>query len=136
MGGLLARLFGSKKVIDSTISGIDKVFFTREEKADYLLKFLAAYEPFKLAQRILAIMFSSVFLLGMLAAIIVFVVGIIMGDMKMASSGKDIAQMTWDSLGTPESLIVGFYFAGGTINSLMKKYDTKKSEVINNRKND
>ena len=52
--GLLGKIFGSDKVIDSAISGIDKVWFTDEEKAELHLKFLDRYKPFALAQRSLA----------------------------------------------------------------------------------
>ena len=36
--GILGKLFGSDKVIDAGISGIDKVFYTDEEKAENRLK--------------------------------------------------------------------------------------------------
>ena len=32
--GILGKLFGSDKVIDAGISGIDKAFYTDEEKAE------------------------------------------------------------------------------------------------------
>jgi hypothetical protein len=130
MWQLFGRLFGNKNVVDSVIGGIDKSVFTREEKADYLLKFLSAYEPYKLAQRILAIMFSSVFLMAFIVAFIVFSYGSIVGNMEIVKSGKDILGVLSDVLGLPISLILGFYFAGGTINSFMRKYDTKKNEIV------
>ena len=52
MWTILGTIFGSKKVVDASISGIDKLVFTNEEKADTHLKFLEAYKPFKLAQRL------------------------------------------------------------------------------------
>jgi len=44
--GFFGRIFGSDSVIDGAINGIDKVWFTDEEKSDYHLKMLASYEPF------------------------------------------------------------------------------------------
>jgi hypothetical protein len=130
MWDLFGRLFGSKKVVGSVISGIDKSIFTREEKADYLLKFLTAYQPYKLAQRILAIMFSSVFLFAFIAAFVVFSYGSISGNVYIVNSGKEMLVLLSNVLGLPMSLILGFYFAGGTINSFMRKYDTKKNEIV------
>ena len=46
-----AKIFGSKKIVDSAISGIDKMFYTDEERAEQKVKLLASYEPFKLALR-------------------------------------------------------------------------------------
>ena len=60
---ILAKIFNPKKLGDSIISGVDKAILTNEEKIDYMQKMLTLYEPYKLAQRILAILFSSVFLL-------------------------------------------------------------------------
>lgn len=121
MGGILGKILGSKGVIDNAMSGIDKSIFTREEKADYMLKFLAAYQPFKLAQRILAIMFSSVFLFGIFAGTVMIIVGSIIVNTDITVAGKDLITTTWKSIGTPESLIVAFYFAGGTINTFIKR---------------
>lgn len=118
---ILGKILGSKGVIKNAMSGIDKAIFTREEKADYMLKFLAAYEPFKLAQRILAIMFSSVFLFGVLSGMIMVIIGSITAHTDIVISGKELISTTWQSIGTPESLIIAFYFAGGTINTFMKR---------------
>ena len=126
LGSALGKVLGSKDVIKNAMSGIDKSIFTREESADYMLKFLSAYEPFKLAQRILSTMFSAVFLFGIFAGIVTYVVGIALGDNAVIVSSKDLILTTWKSLGTPESLIIGFYFAGGTINSLMRKDNGRK----------
>ena len=131
IGDTIKKILGGKNVINNAMSGIDKSVFTREEMADYMLKFLSAYEPFKLAQRILAIMFSSVFLFGILSGILVFIYGIIAGNSEVITSSKQLISTTWESLGTPESLIIGFYFAGGTINSLMKRNNAKNKNIRN-----
>lgn len=60
---ILGRIFSPKKLGESLISGIDKAVLTNEEKLDYMQKMLVLYEPYKLAQRILSIMFSGAFLL-------------------------------------------------------------------------
>jgi len=59
---ILAKIFDPKKLGNSIISGIDKSILTKEESVDYMKEMLKLYEPYKLAQRILAIMFSGCFL--------------------------------------------------------------------------
>jgi len=111
-GGIFGKLFGSEKVIDAGINGIDKMFFTGEEKSDAKLKFLKAYEPFKLAQRLLALIFAFDFSVAFLAAIV------------FACSGLDwrpiVNVVVAFNLGTIVLAIVVFYFGGGTLESLKK----------------
>ena len=88
--GLLSFLSGSKKamdtagnIVDGAISGIDKLWFTPEEKSDASKKVLEiVLERVKLAvgessvrsmtRRIIAIMFSGTFLTLLLASAIIY----------------------------------------------------------------
>jgi len=49
--GILSKLFGSDKIIDAGINGIDAMVFTDQEQSNAKLAFLKLYEPFKIAQR-------------------------------------------------------------------------------------
>ena len=66
MGGLLGKLFGSDKVIgkavDGVYNGVDKLFYTDEEKADNWRLAMKVYEPFKLAQRLILFKLSALVL--------------------------------------------------------------------------
>jgi len=57
---LLSKIFGSdalvKKAADGVYNGVDAVFFTKEEKAENFKGLLNSYEPFRLAQRFLAVL--------------------------------------------------------------------------------
>jgi hypothetical protein len=121
MWQLIAKIFGSKQVIGAAISGIDKSIFTREEQADYTLKIMKAYEPFKLAQRLLAVMFSAVFLLAFIVTFGFFTYGSVTDSEMIISASREMLNLTWEVLGTPISLIVGFYFMGGLVNGINKK---------------
>ncbi len=114
-------------MIDAGISGIDKVIYSAEEKADYHLKFLAAYEPFKLAQRLLAMMVISVYLLIFVVAAGLMIWGGIAENELFISTSKDLLTLLNENLGWPVITILAFYFAGGTVNSIrqMKKRQTK-----------
>lgn len=124
----LSGLFSSTSVIDKTtdalISSGDKLVYTDEEKADmklklgeFHIKLLTAYEPFKIAQRILAIWFSLLFGISFLIALF------------LAINGKDITAVLETvssfSLGTIVLAIVVFYFGGGTIESFKNIKDKK-----------
>ena len=100
-----SRLLGSSKVVESGLDLIDNAFYTDQEKADQKRLLLKAYEPFKVAQRLLAVMFTSVFLLLVLVNIAL-------------SFWFDVSQQMAfvdEYLSLPMTLIVGFYFAGGAV---------------------
>lgn len=116
---ILGRLFSPKKLGDSIISGIDKAILTNEEKLDYMQKMLVLYEPYKLAQRILAIMFSGAFLLvHLITAISHFTY--VLRD-KDATNIISLYTFNNDSLGTIVMIIVSFYFAGGLLEGTVKR---------------
>ena len=108
---MISKLFSSKKVVDSAISGVDKAFFTKEEKASWFERILPLYEPFKLAQRILALTFC--FPWSVCWTITFF----------MAISGKDIDKITpllGGQMGTIVLTICAFYFGGGAVEGMIK----------------
>ena len=116
---ILSRIFSPKKLGDSIISGIDKIILTNEEKLDYMQKMLVLYEPYKLAQRVLAIMFSGAFLLvHLITAISHFVY--VLRD-KDASNIISLYTFNNDGLGTIVMIIVSFYFAGGLLEGTVKR---------------
>ena len=120
---ILGKIFSPKKLGDSIISGIDKAILTKEEKLDYMQKMLVLYEPYKLAQRILAIMFSGAFLLVHLLTAISHFVYVLKGmDSKNVIA---LYEYNNDSLGTLVMIIVGFYFAGGVLEGTVKNLRKK-----------
>lgn len=112
--GLLGKIFGSKKIVDGAISGIDKMFFTNEEKADQKIKLLASFEPFKLALRLLAMIISIPYVLMAMAA---FTLSIWYDVTKQIDilDGK---------LGWAFTIVVAFYFADSI--GILKKKDRAK----------
>ena len=64
--GILASIFGSskntEKIVDGAVGGLDKIFFTKEERSeasqkisDWYLKYLSATQPQNLARRFIAL---------------------------------------------------------------------------------
>lgn len=121
---VLKKIFNPKKLGESIISGIDKSFLTKEESIDYMQKMLILYEPFKIAQRILAIMFSGAFLfVHLLTAITHFFYVLIGVDAKPII---ELYTFNNDSLGTIVLIVVSFYFAGGVLEGTVKRFRAKE----------
>jgi len=115
---IIGKLFGSQKVIDAGISGIDKAFYTAEEKAEDRLKaapwkiaLLKAYEPFKVAQRLLALIFSVPYVSAWCVTFALSCYGMNIEPQLELLTG-DIAKIVWT--------IIGFYFLGGFAESIGK----------------
>jgi len=123
---ILGKIFNPRKLGESIISGIDKAFLSKEEQLDYMQKMLVLYEPYKLAQRILAIMFSSAFLIvHLLTAIAHFIY--VLNDLKTKHI-IELYSFNNDSLGTIVLVIVSFYFAGGVLEGTVKRLSNKKNK--------
>lgn len=103
------NLFGSSKILDEGIALIDDAFYTNEEKAEQKKQILKAYEPFKIAQRLLAIMFCSTFLFILILLVTMSFF------MDITSQLNAIEAIMESPLVSPVMLILGFYFAGGML---------------------
>jgi len=123
---IFAKLFGSDTVINKSVSGIDALVFTDQEKSTHKIELLKLYEPFKLAQRLLALLYSLVFLFVFLIAVAIWIVGAFSSNLEQAgyymSIAKELAEWNIDTLGLVISLIIGFYFGGGFVEGVLTKH--------------
>lgn len=110
--GVISKLFGSEKVIDGVMRGADALAYTPEEKAEMHSRLLKLYEPFKLAQRLLALTFCVPYA----AAWLITFGASFSADMNV-SLQLDLLN---GDIGNIVLMIVIFYFGGGTIESLVK----------------
>jgi len=115
------------KAVDAVINTGDKLFYTEEEKAEMRItigemhiKMLGAYAPFKIAQRAIALLFIGTFLFVHLLAVSFFIFGSVQESILVSNLAKDLFAQNNDILGLPVSLIVGFYFMGGTLESYQR----------------
>ena len=109
MGGILGKIFGSTKIVNAGIASIDALVFTPQEKSEAKLELLKHYEPFKIAQRYLAIMFAGQFLITFNVCLVLT----LMGNHAMVTSVLSLVVAF--SLGEIMLVIVGFYFLGGVV---------------------
>ncbi len=132
--GILSNIFGTGEVVKKGLDLIDEAWTSDEEKAENEAKIieaktnakatlLNAYAPFKLAQRYLALMFSTVFLFIMVNGVVGALYGWV--DMNNVQEAKRFANEMW--LGEIMLTIIGFYFGGGMIESWKKD---KKDKVV------
>ena len=110
---IFSRIFGTESVVEAGRDAIDKGFYTDEEKADQHAKFLKLYEPFKLAQRVIATTVIGPYMLGW------FLVFLCSFSYTKEELAFPLDLLSGD-VGTAMLIIVGFYFAGGTLATLRK----------------
>jgi hypothetical protein len=128
------RIFSSDKALDvadnifkSGIKGMDVLNYTKEEQAENALKaadtkvkLLEAYEPFKLAQRLLALLLVGTFCIDVLIASIFSILTMWYPDRAMVVVDL-IKTIVVSTLVTPVSIVVGFYFFGGLKGMIKRK---------------
>ena len=120
---ILSSIFSSsiaEKAVDGIYNGVDKAFYTAEEKAialqkqvDTKLKLLPLFEPFKLAQRVIAIAFTINFLLA-------FWVGAFLLRFSPEYFDAFISLVVTFNFGWIMAAIVAWYFTGGIVNGIKK----------------
>ena len=112
---IAGKLFGSSKVIekmgDGIYNGIDKAIYTPEEQIENRLKSLSAYEPFKIAQRLLALVFTIPYMLAWTATFIASFFINVEAQQSVLLNG---------TMGQIVLAIVAFYFLGGVVNGIKR----------------
>lgn len=100
--GLVSRMFGSDKVVDTLTEGADALVFTDEEKKDFLLKYHQATSFANLARRYIALMFSFSFLFMLFLAVATWPFS--------QEYAKYITGTVVDFLFEPVAIILAFYY--------------------------
>jgi hypothetical protein len=121
------RIFGADEVIEKTIDTVgrvvDEAFYTKQEQAEkaaearregqqFMLTWLEATSPSRLARRVLAFMFTGVFL-----ALMIVATGLSIAAVWLTSVADELNQSAalidarLHLLENPITWILGFYFA-------------------------
>lgn len=123
MSWILGGADVKEKIVDGIYNGVDKMVYTDEEKKDNHAVFLKLYEPFKVAQRYLSLIFSVPFAL---LHTLVFSMRVAFWDNPALQASMKIIQGDInESLGLIVLTIVGFYFAGGVVEGGLKAFKGK-----------
>lgn len=118
MRKLFAAIFGSSKntetIVSGAVSGLDKMFFTDEEKSDasakmseWYLRYLAATQPQNLARRLIAIVIVALWALLILVGVASY-----WFDETFSLFVFDVLR---DIVMQPFSIVLGFYFAAHVV---------------------
>lgn len=134
------KIFGSQSVIkkaaEGIYNGVDYAFHTDQEKAEHFLKLLKAYEPFKLAQRFLALIIGIPFVLVWVLCALMVVASVVMEPClseavcrsnRMMDAAKLLAEWNNQTLGEPLSIVLFFYFCGGAAEGAIRARKGKGS---------
>lgn len=126
---ILGRIFGSDSVVEKAAEGIyhgvDKAIYTDEEKATGFLALLKAYEPFKLAQRVLAFMLIGAYLFTWLVVVLLFTSAGILDTTSLHTAATNLAAQNNETLGLAVSLVVTFYYGGGALEGVVSRFKNK-----------
>ena len=126
MRKLFSAIFGSSKntetIVSGAVAGLDKIFFTAEEKSEanaklgeWYLRYLEATQPQNLSRRLIAI--------------VVVVLWALLVVVAVASWWLDVAYSQFvfkvieDNVNTPFAIIIGFYFAAHLAKAWQKDKD-------------
>ena len=116
-GGILSTILGADDVIKKGIDLIDDLHTSKEEeiqaKNEAKISLLEAYHPYKVAQRYLALMFTTVFLFC-------FVLVLSMTLAEKGNTEQVFTVLNEFYIGPIVLTIVGFYFSGGMLEGIFK----------------
>ena len=110
----IGKIFNPSKLTDAIIDSGDALVFTDEEKAKMKIELLKHYEPFKLAQRLLSLIFAINFIVAFWVGVALFI-----WFPELASGFLGLVK-AYD-LGWIMLAIVSFYYTGGVINGIQSK---------------
>jgi|9_EtaG_2_1085328.scaffolds.fasta_scaffold09331_2 hypothetical protein len=124
--GIFKTLF-SGDVVKSGINLIDKAFYTDSEKAENFNKLLSLYEPYKIAQRLLALVIGLPFvalhiIVGILWVYSIFSTGPGLEYKFVFEQLKLVGEWNNNTLGEPFIYVIIFYFGGGAFEGVVKRY--------------
>lgn len=119
--GILATILGAKDIIKGGFDLIDDMHTSEEERIEAGTKakvnLLEAYAPFKIAQRLLALIFAVTFVGSFLLVLVMT----LMGNTNIDNVREVISEFY---VGIIMLTIIGFYFGGGAfegvVNSMKK----------------
>ncbi len=121
--GILANIFGSSKnsetIVDGAVKGLDKIIFTKEERADanqkvaeWYLKYLGATQPQNVARRFIAMIVVALWAGLILLGIAVRWISYDYSDFIF----KVLAEL----VNEPFMIIMGFYFLAHVVRTYNK----------------
>jgi len=105
------------KVVDGVYNGLDKAFYTEEERAEtenglreFFLKYLEATNPQNLARRVLAFLVAGIWSALIIAATVLSIAAALLESATAAMAAKAVVTILTDHVNVPFAGIMAFYF--------------------------
>lgn len=118
MLNIIGKIMGSDSVISQGIKLIDDMHTSDEEaiaaRSKARTELMAAYAPFKIAQRFLALMFGFTFLASYIIVLTMTILG--KGDPNAVTQVMEQFSINYAMM-----IILGFYFGAGALESFQNK---------------
>ena len=116
---ILAKIFGSGEVISEGIKLIDSFHTSTEEEvaanAAAKVRIMESYQPFKIAQRYIALLFTFTFL----GCFVLILSMTLLGTSVDVDAARAVISEFW--IGQIMLMIATFYFGGGLADSIKAK---------------
>lgn len=132
LSALLGRMFGSDKALEKTIdaaaAGIDKLAYTKEEKADaqaearkLVVDWIASSQGHNVTRRLLAVLIAGTWLIQYWVSMLLGVIAVWADDAhKFYETAKVVGDYADDMTGAM-MLILTFYFAAPHLDTVIGK---------------
>lgn len=125
MFNLLRRVFGDHRIMDATVRRLEEADIPKTEKTKRLIQVLQTYDPFKLMQRLFALVIVFTYIGIWVICVVVFLgVWIKGGDVEPI---KELALLNHQMLSFAFFSIVVLYFGGGVGEGLIERWKSEQS---------
>ncbi|QJT71436.1 hypothetical protein GR28A_00148 [Vibrio phage vB_VcorM_GR28A] len=138
----LKGIFTADEAIEHISNGIDKSFYTREEKAENWNRLLELYEPFKRAQRVLAFGMFGILAFSLLLSASVYLGSLFWADYYITTPNNEVIINTrykdfslwlikesFATFGEPFLYAVIFYYGGGSAEGLATRIMDRRKRM-------
>lgn len=115
----LRRVFGESRIMDATVRRIEDADLPKADKNARLTRVLSTYEPFKLMQRLLALVVVLTYVLGWVLCGLGYL-GLALVD-RETDALDTLASQHHDMLFYPTCIILGLYFGGGVTEGVIER---------------
>lgn len=145
IAGFFGRLFGTEKALEGIVngvsSGIDKLVYTSEEKADdaakeraeargMVVRWLEATQGQNLARRTIALAITAIWLGDFVAMQICGCVAVFLRDPGTITALGRVFQEGMEYISSPVMLILAFYFAAPQMGDIARAVVAKMSKEV------
>ncbi|AXC34540.1 hypothetical protein [Vibrio phage YC] len=135
-------IFRADSAVEHIAAGVDKAIYTKEEKADAFQRMLELYEPFKVAQRVLAFGMFGILAFSLLLSASVYLGSLFWADNYITTPNNEVIINTrykdfslwlikesFATFGEPFLYAVIFYYGGGSAEGLATRIMDRRKRM-------